>query len=114
MDSNAKAMYWQQGGLGLGDRDYLSGRRRTPERARRLPHISETLGRLAGRDDESARRMADNTIKLETELARSQRTRTELQRHRSNYNPMAVADLKKNTRTSTSPVISNKKVLKQP
>ena len=96
MDSNAKAMYWQQGGLGLGDRDYYLDEGERPEAVRAAYRTYlETLGRLAGRDDESARRMADNTIKLETELARSQRTRTELRDIEANYNPMAVADLKK-------------------
>jgi len=93
---DATAMYWQQGGLGLGDRDYYLEEGERPEAVRAAYRTYlETIARLAGRDDEAAARMADNTIRLETELAAAQRTRTELRDINSNFNPMAVSDLKK-------------------
>ena len=56
-----------------------------------------TLAKLIGYDEAAAKRFTDNTISIETELAQRQMTRTEQRNISVQYNPMAVADVEKNS-----------------
>lgn len=93
-DSNTNTMYWAQGGLGLGDRDYYTD---DTERAHKVMDAYrtylETIAGLIGYDNEAAKRFADNVITLETELAQDQMTNTERRDIGAQYNPTAVAKL---------------------
>lgn len=95
-DSNKTAMYWGQGGLGLGDRDYYTDKTERAE-AIRQAYVTylKTIAELAGFSAEEAARIAKNTMELETTLAGKQKTRVELRDVAAGYNPTAVADLSK-------------------
>ncbi len=95
-NSNMNTMYWEQGGLGLGDRDYYTD---DTENAKKIREAYRTylmtLAKLIGYDEAAAKRFTDNTISIETELAQRQMTRTEQRNISAQYNPMAVADVEK-------------------
>lgn len=95
-NSNMNTMYWEQGGLGLGDRDYYTD---DTENAKKIREAYRTylmtLAKLIGYDEAAAKRFTDNTISIETELAQRQMTRTEQRNISVQYNPMAVADVEK-------------------
>ena len=95
-DSNKTSMYWGQGGLGLGDRDYYTDKTERAE-AIRQAYVTylKTIAELAGFLAEEAARIAKNTMELETTLAGKQKTRVELRDVAAGYNPTAVADLSK-------------------
>ncbi len=82
MNSDVNAMYWSQGGLGLGDRDYYL---EDSENAR--------LAALVGYSDEAQNRLADNVMSIETQLAEAAMTREELRNPAAIYNPMSLAKL---------------------
>ena len=94
MDSNANAMYWSQGGLGLGDRDYYL---EDSENARDLRDAYRkyvmTLTRLVGYDEAAQQRVADNVMKSETALAEAAMSREELRNPAASYNPMTMQEL---------------------
>ncbi|MCM1067431.1 MAG: M13 family metallopeptidase [Muribaculaceae bacterium] len=93
-DSNMNTMYWGQGGLGLGDRDYYTD---DTERAQRVRDAYRTylntVAGLIGYDEAAAERFTNNVLALETELARNQMTRTEQRNIAAQYNPTAVSAL---------------------
>ena len=95
-NSNMNTMYWEQDGLGLGDRDYYTD---DTENAKKIREAYRTylmtLAKLIGYDEAAAKRFTDNTISIETELAQRQMTRTEQRNISVQYNPMAVADVEK-------------------
>ena len=66
-DSNKTAMYWGQGGLGLGDRDYYTDKTERAE-AIRQAYVTylKTIAEFAGFSAEEAARIAKNTMELET------------------------------------------------
>ena len=93
-NSDMNTMYWEQGGLGLGDRDYYTDQTENAEKIRAAYRTYlTTLAKLIGYDEAAAKRLTDNTIAIETELAKSQMTRTEQRNIAAQYNPMTVADL---------------------
>ncbi len=92
LDASRNSLYWSQGGMGLGDRDYYlddSDNARTVRDAYRT--CLNRLARLAGLDAEAAQRLADNTLRIETELARAAMSREEQRDPQSTYNPMTMA-----------------------
>ncbi len=95
-DSNVNTMYWGQGGLGLGDRDYYTEKsERNDKILAAYRTYLETVASLAGYDKAAASRLASNVIKLETTLAADQMTRTQQRDIAAQYNVRAVADLDK-------------------
>jgi len=94
MDSDANAMYWSQGGLGLGDRDYYL---EDSDNARKIRDAYRTylkrLASLVGYSEESQNRLADNVMTIETQLAEAAMTREELRNPAATYNPMPLAKL---------------------
>ena len=94
MNSDMNVMYWSQGGLGLGDRDYYledSDNARTIREAY-VKYLTE-IARLAGLDEENAARLAANSMHIETELARTAMSREEMRDPAAGYNPRTVAEL---------------------
>lgn len=94
MDSDNNAMYWSQGGLGLGDRDYYledSDNARNIRDAYR--NFVVTLAGLAGYDEKDSQRVADNVMKIETSLARAAMPREELRDPAATYNPMTIEEI---------------------
>lgn len=95
-NSDINTMYWGQGGLGLGDRDYYTD---DSERGQKIrdAYVTylRTLAGLIGYDEARAAEFAANTLAIETELAESQMTRTEQRNIAAQYNPTAVAELVK-------------------
>ncbi|MGN0210346.1 MAG: M13 family peptidase, partial [Muribaculaceae bacterium] len=94
-DVSTNAMYWYQGGIGLGDRDYyiLNGddeqRIRTAYR-----EFLHTLATLVGYDHAAAYRLVGNVIDIETALAQAAMSREELRDPAATYNPTPMADIR--------------------
>ena len=94
MDSEVNAMYWSQGGMGLGDRDYYL---EDSDNARKIRDAYrtyiKTLTSLIGYDAKAQERVADNVMDIETRLARAAMTREELRDPAATYNPMSLDDI---------------------
>lgn len=95
-NSDINTMYWGQGGLGLGDRDYYTDESERGQKIRdAYVTYLRTIAGLIGYDEARAAEFAANTLAIETELANSQMTRTEQRDIAAQYNPTAVAELVK-------------------
>ena len=95
-DSNVNTMYWGQGGLGLGDRDYYTDQTERAEQVRAAYRTYlTTLATLIGYDEAREKEFTDNVMAIETELASKQMTRTEQRNIAACYNPTTVAELAK-------------------
>lgn len=97
MDSDKNAMYWSQGGLGLGDRDYYL---EDTDNARKIRDAYRTYAKkltsLIGYDAEAQQRVADNVMEVETRLAKAAMTREELRDPSATYNPMTIQEITEN------------------
>lgn len=93
-DANRNVMAWMQGGLGLGDRDYYiqDGENEKAVMDAYRTCIT-TLAQLAGYSKSDAKRVADNSIKIETRLAGVAKSREELRNPAASYNPMSMRDI---------------------
>ena len=94
MNSNMNTMYWQQGGLGLGDRDYYI------EDSENIKAIREayktylkTISSLIGYNEEEQTRFVANVMSIETALAKAAMTREELRNPMASYNPMTIEQI---------------------
>jgi putative endopeptidase len=85
-----------QGGLGLPERDYYfkDDERSKQQRDAYVKHVSRMF-ELAGDAPEAAARNAATVLALETELARSSMTNTELRDEEKTYNKGTIASLSK-------------------
>lgn len=93
-NASMNTMYWAQGGLGLGDRDYYTDETESAQKIRdAYKTYLTTIGTLIGYDAAAAERMAANTMAIETRLAKAQMTRTEQRNMVAQYNPMSVKAL---------------------
>lgn len=94
MNSDLNVMYWGQGGLGLGDRDYYLEDSDNARRVREayIEYLT-TIARLAGLDEENAARLAANSMRIETALATAAMSREEMRDPAAGYNPRTVAGL---------------------
>lgn len=94
MDSNKNAMYWGQGGLGLGDRDYyIVDGENEKEVLKAYNRYLKQLAELAGFNNKEAERIVNNTIAIETRLAKAAMSRVELRDPVASYNPMTLAEI---------------------
>ena len=93
-DSTKNILWFQQGGLGLPDRDYyLKDDARSREiRARYVGHVTRMLG-LLGDTEDDARYGAATVMTIETRLARASMTRVEQRDPYKTYNKMNIAQL---------------------
>lgn len=96
MNADMNVMYWGQGGLGLGDRDYYikdgENEKRVLETYRKY---LITIAELAGYSPKDANRLATNAISVEKTLARAATSREELRNPMAGYNPMSMEKLAK-------------------
>lgn len=90
-NADINTMYWGQGGLGLGDRDYYledSDNAKAVREAYR--NFLAKAARLAGYEQDAANTLADNAMRIETALAEAAMTREELRDPLASYNPMTL------------------------
>jgi len=97
-DSSRYAIYLEQGGLSLPDREYYLAESFASIRAEFERHAGRMLA-LLGREEAEAHRAAEGILQLETELARASRTRTDLRDELRNYHRRSLADLDRETPT---------------
>ncbi len=96
LNVDRNAMYWQQGGLGLGDRDYYLEDTDNAKQVRdAYQTYLTTLAKLIGYDDARAKSFTDNVMSVEKQLAEAAMTREEVRNPAASYNPMAIKDLAK-------------------
>ncbi len=96
LNVDVNTMYWMQGGLGLGDRDYyIEDSENTKEVRMAYRNYLHTLANLIGYNDEQAYRLVGNVMDIETALAKAAMSREELRDPAASYNPMSMADLAK-------------------
>lgn len=96
MNSDMNTMYWQQGGLGLGDRDYyLEDSENTSKIREAYKTYIKTITSLVGYDAETQQRVVDNVMRIETALAQAAMSREELRDPAASYNPMSLDQIAK-------------------
>ena len=95
-NSSQMILHMYQGGLGMPDRDYYLN---DDERIQQLREAYKTLivkqFTLIGKDEATSKTMADDILKVETELAKNSLTRLELRDPFTTYNKKTVEDLQK-------------------
>jgi putative endopeptidase len=96
--STKYAVFFSQGGLGLGDRDYYfnTDKETVTIRNEYVKHL-EAMSQLLGNSEAVSSQNASVIMKLETDLAKASRKLEALRDPIKNYNKMAVADLNKIT-----------------
>ena len=91
-DSSQVIAYVTQDGLGLPDKTYYAGDEHKAEREAYVAHI-ESMLKLAGADEASAKAQAAAIMAIETQLADVSYSTEEMSRDVSKYyNPVSVAD----------------------
>ncbi len=93
MDSRTNAMYIQQGGLTMGERDYYLDEAYSHIRAAYKTYLS-TLFNLVGLDEATALRAIEADLRVEDALAEAAWNNVELRDVARSYNPMSMADFK--------------------
>lgn len=95
-NSEAMALQFYQGGLGLPNRDYYfnTDERTTKIRQAYPAHIAKML-QFTGMDSTAAKAAAASVMQLETILAKSSRKLADLRDPEANYHKMAVTQLNK-------------------
>ncbi len=96
MNSDMNTMYWGQGGIGLGDRDYyLEDSEQTVAIREAYKTYIKTITSLIGYDSIAQQRVVDNVMKIETALAKAAMSREELRNPAASYNPMTLDQIAK-------------------
>ncbi len=92
-NSSMNILYISQGGLTLGQREYYLDNDDATKKIREAykRHIVKMF-QLFGFKKAAAEKKMKNVLKLETELAKSSRTRTELRNPVKNYNKMTLSE----------------------
>ncbi len=98
--STKNAVNFQQGGLGLPNRDYYFNNDEATQNIRKeyVKYIAK-LFTLAGQDSVAASKKAQDILKLETDIAKAHSTPVELRDPIKNYNKFAVSDFQKKVPT---------------
>lgn len=94
-NSQVNALYVSQSGLGMGNRDYYLDDENESIREAYKTYL-DRIFTLAGMDREQSGKAVAAVMRIETELARNMLSNVELRDLSRQYNPMAVADMKKN------------------
>lgn len=96
--SSKNALFFGQGGLGLGQRDYYfnTDAETVKIRTEYVKHI-QAMMELIGNDAAKAKAAAGTIMKLETELAKNSRKLEALRDPNMNYNKMSLAQFKAST-----------------
>jgi len=94
-NSTKYALFFSQGGLGLGDRDYYFNTDAETVNIRKeyVKHVQAML-QLIGQDNTTAAKNAGSIMKLETDLAKASRKLEALRDPVKNYNKMSVTQFK--------------------
>ncbi|MDE6136323.1 MAG: M13 family metallopeptidase [Muribaculaceae bacterium] len=96
MNSTMNVMYWGQGGLGLGDRDYyIEDSENTLAVREAYKKYLTRIAELAGMSEADAARLTANTLEIETALAHAAMSREEMRDPAAGYNPRKVGELAK-------------------
>lgn len=96
MNSKMNTMYWQQGGIGLGDRDYyLEDNENTNKIREAYKTYIKTITKLIGYNEVAQQRVVDNVMRIETALAKAAMSREELRDPVASYNPMTLSQIAK-------------------
>ncbi|MES2811215.1 MAG: M13 family metallopeptidase [Bacteroidota bacterium] len=105
--STKYALFFSQGGLGMGNRDYYFNidKETSNIRAEYVKHL-EAMAKLMGNDDATSKKKAQVIMKLETELANNSRKLEDLRDPIKNYNKMSLMLFK-----STTPNVAWDKLL---
>ena len=86
-NSDMNILYWGQGGLGLGDRDYyLLDDEQTVKIREAYKVAIADLCKLSGYSEKDAQRVVANVMDIETELAKAAMSRTEMRNLAAQYN----------------------------
>lgn len=94
-DSDMNILHIGEAGLGLGDRDYYLVENETNTRIIDAYHkYIDRIMTLAGYDTESAERIWDSVIRIETEMARHKLTREERRDPMKRHNMRTLAEIK--------------------
>ncbi|PSL49514.1 putative endopeptidase [Chitinophaga niastensis] len=95
-NSDAMALQFYQGGLGLPDRDYYFNTDNRTAKIRQLypGHVAKML-QFTGLDSNAAKTAATEVVALETMLAKSSRKLEALRDPEANYHKMAITQLNK-------------------
>lgn len=91
-DSTTYAFYLGQGGISLPDRDYYLSSNFAQVRSEFREHVAKMF-MLKGIPEQQARQWADTVLSIETDMAKSSRTRDELRDDEKNYNRVDTAQL---------------------
>lgn len=93
--STKYALFFSQGGLGMGNRDYYfnTDKETSTIRAEYVKHL-EAMSKLMGNDASSSKLNAQVIMKLETELANNSRKLEDLRDPIKNYNKMSLTQFK--------------------
>jgi putative endopeptidase len=96
--SSKTALFFSQGGLGLGNRDYYfnTDAETVKIRTEYVKHL-EAMFKLMGEDATKANKAASTIINLETDLAKNSRKLEALRDPIKNYNKMTLAQFKSST-----------------
>lgn len=101
--------YLYQGGLGMPDRDYYTKEdEKSLETLQAYKEHVTNMFLLSGSDISTAKKAAEDVLKIETELAKASMTKVEQRNIPALYNKMSVADVK-----SISPVFDWKMYMNQ-
>ncbi len=94
-DSKNNLVSIYQGGLTLGQKDYYVDQDPKTQEIRKAyrQYISD-LCHLQGFSEKDAQRISDDVLRIETRLAVSSKSRTELRDPEANYNKLSYAELK--------------------
>jgi putative endopeptidase len=92
--STRYAIYLNQGGLGLPDRDFYLGKTKDSQRIRDeySNHVA-TLLRLLGDSRQAAKSGANAVLRIETRLAEASQTPVQLRDREANYNKITLKEL---------------------
>ncbi len=91
-NSTTYAFYLGQGGISLPDRDYYLSDNFAQVRGEFREHVAKMF-MLRGIPEQQARQWADTVLEIETDMAKSSRTRDELRDDEKNYNRVDPAQL---------------------
>lgn len=91
-DSSMKILYVEQGGLGMGNRDYYLDAANAQIKAAYKEYLSKIMA-LAGIDEEQIPAMVDNVIAVEDYIASKSWTNVELRDVQRGYNPFTLDEL---------------------
>ena len=96
-NADINIMHIGEAGLGLGDRDYYLEDSEANLKIRKayIEYIQKLM-HLIGYDNNAAKRVADNVVAIETEMARHKKTREERRNPRLSYNMQTIDEIKSN------------------